>query len=154
MLFRSAVLGLQRQIRAILGDELESGGTYTTLSQLGVQFQKNGTLSIDSGKLSAALSASIGDAAGFALTLGNAIKDVSEKLLGSAGPIANETAGINRSLTDLGKQRSALQNRLVAVQARYMAQFSALDAMMSRMTQTSTFLTQQLNNLPNYYNKG
>jgi flagellar hook-associated protein 2 len=146
-----AVLGLERQVRTILGGA-QSGGTYTTLSQLGITFQRGGSLALDSSKLTAALSTNVGDVASLTMAIGTAIKSAADNLLGTTGPLANETGGINRSIKDIGSRRTVLQARLDATQARYQAQFSALDTLLSSMNSTSTFLTQQLGNLPNYYN--
>jgi flagellar hook-associated protein 2 len=147
-----AVLGIQREVRSILGSVQTAGGTYTTLSQLGISFQKDGTLAYDSSKVTAAMSANVGSVSALAVALGGTIKTFADNLLGTSGPITNESAGINRSITDIGTQRTRLQSRLDATQLRYQKQFAALDTLMSGMTQTSTFLTQQLGNLPNYYN--
>ena len=73
-------------------------------------------------------------------------------LLESDGPIASRTAGINRSIKDIGQQRSELGQRLVMIEARYRAQFSALDTLVSRLNSTSNFLTQQLASLANLSN--
>ena len=146
-----AVLGLERQVRSILGSA-QTGGAYTTLSQLGISFQKDGSLALDSTKLAPALSSGFTDAASLTKAVGGAIKSAADDLLGATGPLANETDGINRSLKDIGSRRTEIQSRLVATQARYQAQFSALDTLLSSMNSTSSFLTQQLGNLPNYYN--
>lgn len=69
-------------------------------------------------------------------------------LLASEGTVSSRTDGINRSIKDIGNRRDALNLRLSAVEARYRAQYTALDLMMSNMTKTSTFLTQQLAKLP------
>jgi flagellar hook-associated protein 2 len=74
-------------------------------------------------------------------------------LLSSNGLITTRTDGINRSITDLDDRRTALNRRLVDVEARYRAQFTALDSMMSNMLSTSNFLTQQLNALNNSSNR-
>ncbi|MBZ4212299.1 MAG: flagellar filament capping protein FliD [Rhodoferax sp.] len=150
----STVLGIQRQVRALLGGVQSVSGSYTTLSQLGISFQKDGALALDASKLNTALAADVVSASALAAALGSAVKTFADGLLGSSGPIPSATAGINRSITDIGTQRVKLQSRLDATQLRYQKQFSALDKLMSGMTQTSTFLTQQLGNLPNYYNKG
>lgn len=83
-----------------------------------------------------------------ASALGTALKTAADGMLGAAGPIASQTAGINRSITEIGSRRTHLQDRLDATQARYQKQFSALDTLISSMNTTSTFLTQQLANLP------
>lgn len=69
-------------------------------------------------------------------------------LLGSNGPLTGATNSINSIVTDIGKQRDALNTRLSAIQARYMAQYTALDTMISQMTATQSSLTQELASLP------
>lgn len=69
-------------------------------------------------------------------------------ILATDGTLSSRTDGINRSIKDLGDRRDALNLRLVAVEKRYRAQYTALDVMMSNMGKTSSFLTQQLANLP------
>lgn len=72
--------------------------------------------------------------------------------LGKDSFIASRTDGINQTIADIGKRRAELETRLVAIEKRYRAQFTALDAMLSRMDTTSTFLTAQLANLPGNQN--
>ncbi len=67
--------------------------------------------------------------------------------LGTDGAIASRTTGINATIKDLDRQRDVLDRRLAQIEARYRKQFTALDSLMSRMTATSSFLTQQLQQL-------
>lgn len=69
--------------------------------------------------------------------------------VGSTGSISSSTNGINNSIKDIGNQRTAFNARLVEIEARYRAQFTALDVAISSMTQTQSFLTQQLNQISN-----
>lgn len=69
-------------------------------------------------------------------------------MLATSGVLRSRTDGINRSIEDIGSRRDALNLRLAAVEKRYRAQYTALDLVMSNMTKTSTFLQQQLTNLP------
>lgn len=71
-----------------------------------------------------------------------------DSLLSTTGPISSRTDGINQTIKDIGNRRDALSLRMVNVEKRYRAQFTALDTMISSMTKTSNFLTQQLANLP------
>ena len=48
----------------------------------------------------------------------------------------------------MDKRKDALQTRLDRVQAAYLQQFNALDAQLAQMSSLSTYLTQQLANLP------
>ncbi|MDO8464115.1 MAG: flagellar filament capping protein FliD [Gallionella sp.] len=67
--------------------------------------------------------------------------------LGSTGVIAAKTEGANKSIKDIGNQRDVFNRRLAAIEARYRKQFSALDVTMASMSQTSSYLTQQLASL-------
>lgn len=64
--------------------------------------------------------------------------------LGSPGAISSRTDGINDSIKDIGAQRDALNRKLIDTEKRLRAQFTALDALISSLNQTSNFLTQQL----------
>jgi len=69
-------------------------------------------------------------------------------MLASNGSISSSTDGINASIKRLNVDQQAWAARLTVIEARYRAQFTALDTMISSMNTTSTFLTQQLANLP------
>lgn len=71
-----------------------------------------------------------------------------DSMLESAGPINSRTDGINASLKSLEQQKQRISDRLVNIEKRYRAQFTALDMAMASMTKTSSFLQQQLDNLP------
>ncbi|HQO16382.1 MAG TPA: flagellar filament capping protein FliD, partial [Methylotenera sp.] len=77
---------------------------------------------------------------GYAAELDNIIS----KLLSDDGILAARTDGLKSSINRLNKQTDALNVRLAAVEARYRAQFTKLDSLMSSMQATSTFLTQQI----------
>lgn len=71
-----------------------------------------------------------------------------DNLIGSSGVLSSRTDGINQSIKDIGNRRDTLNRRLLDVEARYRKQFTALDTLISNMNQTSTYLSQQLANLP------
>lgn len=73
----------------------------------------------------------------------------SNAVLGTGGVLSSKTDGISKTITDIGKRRNDLETRLIGIEKRYRAQFSGLDAMLSSMNQTSSFLTQQLAQLAN-----
>ncbi|GKS68297.1 flagellar hook-associated protein 2 [Nitrosomonas sp. PY1] len=66
-----------------------------------------------------------------------------DKMLGNH-LIDSRIDGINSSIKDINTQRETLNRRLVDVEARIRAQFTALDSMVANMTKTSNFLQQQL----------
>jgi len=87
---------------------------------------------------------SVGFSQGYAFQLNQFL----DKLLVSDGALASRTDGIDRSIKDISDRREVLGRRLSVIEARYRKQFTALDTLISNMTQTSNFLQQQLANLP------
>lgn len=81
---------------------------------------------------------------GYATGLSNAITGI----LSNSGQIASATSGINSQITDIKNQITAMNAHLAMVQQNYMSQFTALDVLMGTMQSTSSYLTQQLANLP------
>lgn len=212
------------QLKSVMTKTITTGGNLTTLSQVGVAFQRDGKLALDSTKLDAAVASNFSDIAslfattakatdpqitfqgstsktqagtyainvtGIAPTTGTingiaatgtgsnlvgAVGDASEglnikvtsgalgargtinfsigyasqfdslitNLLSDTGILASRTEGINSSIKRLDKQAESITVRLTAIEARYRAQFTKLDTLMSSMSTTSAFLTQQI----------
>lgn len=87
---------------------------------------------------------SIAFARGFAYEL----EKLAGKLLEDDGPVDARLDGLNTSVKDIGKRREALEARMVLIEKRLRAQFTALDTMLASMSKTSSYLQQQLANLP------
>jgi flagellar hook-associated protein 2 len=152
----STARSVQSQLTALVGAAVSGiTGGIATLSDIGISIQKDGTLTTDSTKLQAALNNRDFDLATLfgSTTAGNKgiavrFNEMLEGVVGSAGLISSRTDGINASIKDIQKRGEALQLRLLQVEKRYRAQFSALDVLVASMNQTSNYLTQQLANLP------
>lgn len=149
----TAINSLQSRLRSTLGAALkDTGSPIATLSQLGVSFQLDGSLSFDGIKLQAAIDRDYKGVMAAVAGFGTSLSSLSEGALGANGGVKARTDGINRSIADIAKRRETINARLELVEKRYLAQFSALDALLGSMTQTSNFLQQQLANLPNINN--
>lgn len=81
---------------------------------------------------------------GYAFQLDALIDDI----LSDTGTLTSSTEGLNRRIEDITSRREVLNRRLVEIEARYRKQFTTLDTLLSGMTQTSSYLQQQLANLP------
>lgn len=154
----STARGAQTQIRSLVGGALNGLGNTSRLSELGITVQKEGGLAIDSAKLDAALKDPTRDVAKF-FAGANGVKGFGETLaaglatyVDGTGLIAGRTDGISASIKAIDRQRTALNTRMEAIEARYRAQFTALDAAVAGMTQTSSYLSAQLANLPSSAN--
>lgn len=139
---------IQTRLRSMLSAS-QSGGDYSLLSQIGVTQDLNGKLTVDSDKLNKALdekSASVvtflsgdGKTTGFATQTSNLL----ESMLASDGSIQRAEDGINTSLKRLSDQYDQVSTQIEATMARYKSQFTSLSTLVSSLTQTGNYLTQQ-----------
>ncbi|SFF33448.1 flagellar hook-associated protein 2 [Fontimonas thermophila] len=144
-----AVRSAMQNLRNVLGATVEAG-SFDYLADIGITTRTDGTLVLDGGKLAAALASDRGSVErlftaenGYAVRLATVLDEV----LGADGSIGTKTEALQARLRDLDGQQQALDDRMARVQARYQAQFSALDALIAQMNSTSNFLTQQLTGL-------
>ncbi|WP_454123220.1 flagellar filament capping protein FliD [Kosakonia sp. Marseille-Q7440] len=142
---------IQTRLRSQLSASQSGNDSFAVLSQLGITQDVNGKLAVDSTKLEKALnekSADVvtflsgdGKTTGFATQASNLLKDI----LGSNGSIQNATDGINKTLKRLDTQYKAVSDQITATMARYKTQFTSLSQLVSSMTSTGNYLTQQFN---------
>jgi flagellar hook-associated protein 2 len=78
----------------------------------------------------------------------NALGRQMDSLLADNGLIDARENGLQSSIDDLGEQRTTLNSRMVTYEARLVAQFSAMDALVASLQTTGNFLSSQLANLP------
>lgn len=219
------------RIRSVMTKAIATSGSITTLSQIGVAFQRDGQLALDSTKLASVVTSSFSEIATlfstsakatdaqisytsstsktqagiYAVTVsqlgtslvnasgtinGVAATSTGTNLVGAAGDpsegldvkvsggalgargtvnftigyaaqldsvitsllsdngiLTSRTDGIKSSITRLDKQAESITARLTSIEARYRAQFTTLDTLLSSMSTTSTFLTQQIASL-------
>lgn len=155
----STVRMIQSRVRAMLNGNQSAAGGINSLSELGISFQKDGTLALDNNKLSAVLDDPDKNIAAFFTTqagdgvtsvegFASRLSELIDGMTRSDGLINSRMDGINSMIKGIGKQRDALGHRLEEVEKRLRTQFTALDTMIASMTQTSNYLQQQLANLP------
>jgi len=136
-------------------------GDYRTLAAIGITTNADGSLKLDSAKLNEALDAD--PAAVEALFAdstydGNPVTGVASRLdavvtdlLSKDGILESRTGTLQKQIERVSKDRESLSIRLEKIEARYRAQFNAMDSLLSSITTTGDFLSQQLANLPGYY---
>lgn len=142
----STLRSIQSQVRNTIGSVPASlsGATYKTLSDIGIAFQTDGSLKIDSAKFDKAASANFSATAAVIGAFGSTMKTTTTNLLASNGVIASRTDGLNSSIKSMGNQIDAFETRLTMIEKTYRAKFTALDTSMTSMTTTSSYLSQQL----------
>jgi flagellar hook-associated protein 2 len=138
----------QSQIAKFLTTPIGGSSNYQVLSNIGVTLGKDGTLTLDSAKLSKAVASDFAGVSALVANTGTAFSKGIDSLIGTAGNIPAATDSTNRLIKALTTRQNTLADRLTQIEARYRKQFSALDTLVSSMNSTSTYLTQQLANLP------
>jgi flagellar hook-associated protein 2 len=145
------VRGATQSLRTILANGNDTG-SLRFLSELGIATQTDGSLKLDSAKLTAALD---GDRAGVAAlfagdnSLAGRLIATIDGVVGDDGQVEARTDSLQARLKDLSRQQDQLDLRMARVETRYRSQFTSLDTLIAQMNTTSSFLTQQLANLAN-----
>lgn len=145
----STLRTIQTQLKGLLNNP-QSSSSFKTLAQIGVTSDPStGKLELDNDKLSAALKKDasgvkemiVGDgkASGITTVIGNNVTS----WLSSTGVIKAATDGVSKTLNNLTAQYNKASERIDSEMARYKAQFTQLDVMMSSLNSTSSYLTQQ-----------
>jgi flagellar hook-associated protein 2 len=150
----ATVRQMQTAVRSAL--TAQQPGSLQTLSAVGVSFQKDGTLAIDTSQLQAALTqdhdavAQLLSGGTDASTKTGAARELSElitRFTGEGGLIRGATEGVQSTLKSLDARQASVENNIQAKMARYRAQFKQLDLFVSRMNSTTSYLTQQFDNM-------
>lgn len=83
----------------------------------------------------------------FSRGISSQLKTTIETFLDSDGLFDSTTQTIRDNIEEISDERVELAERLERLEARLVAQFSAMDAMVAQLNQTSSFLTSQLSGL-------
>ena len=147
----TTVRNLMNRVRQVLSSPQASGANeLKVLNEIGVSFQKDGTLSVDSTKLGKSLESNLAGVSklfasgtGSSTGYGKQIDSLVDSLTKTGGSLRVASDGVTATIKDLDKQYDAMQSRVDATMARYKAQFTQLDVMMSSMNSTLSYLSQQ-----------
>jgi flagellar hook-associated protein 2 len=144
---------IENQIRSVMGDKAGVDGAFKYASQVGISFQKDGTLAFDSTALDTALasdkSAVVDLFTNSSQGLAFRMNDLVDSMLSSSGLVDARVDGINARVDNTNNQIDRMQYRLTQTEARYRKQYTALDTMLGQLQTTSNWLTSQLSTLNN-----
>jgi len=72
------------------------------------------------------------------------LTNLAASFTGKDSILQSKTDGLNVSIKSVADQRDKFSERLTAIEARYRAQFTSLDTLLTSMQSTQSYLTQQL----------
>jgi flagellar hook-associated protein 2 len=128
------------------------GGSSQRLSDVGLERVLDGSISINTAKLSAAanngtsltqlFTANNGNAAtnGFALKF----RDLGKGLIGSGGAVANKVVSIQSELDRNTKAQASVTDKATLFEARLRKQYSTLDGKMAELNALNSYVSQQV----------
>jgi len=147
----STTVGIQSLMRKVISSN-SVGSTFSRLSDVGLEQQTDGSLKVNTTKLTAAM----GDMTnlqklfttdnsntatnGFALKL----RDFASGLIASDGTVSNKSTALQGAITRNGDEQDQVTTRAAMVEKQLRAQYSALDAQMAQMTSLGSYVTAQL----------
>jgi flagellar hook-associated protein 2 len=140
-----AVRQMLDQLRNILTTPA-SGGTLSYLTEIGISTQFGGTLKLDTSKLKSMLAsdyAGVGNLLNSTTGFATRLSDWATSVTRAGGLIGQRTDGLNSSIKGYNDQIAKLEKRMTVLQKQYTTTYSNLNMMLSRMNDTSSYLTSQ-----------
>jgi len=154
----SSMFELSSQLRAILGSQVSGvSGGISWLADVGIDFQRDGTLALNSTKFASAMAANPGGVAklfsnatgtpsqqGFAYRLSTTV----ESMLSPTGLVGGTQTSLQSSITSMNDRIAQMQTQLSQTQTRLITQYSKLNADLVTAQQEQVNLANALAGLP------
>jgi len=147
----STTVGIQSLMRKIVSSG-SVGSTFTRLSEVGLEQQTDGSLKLNTTKLTTAMgnmsnlqklfTTDNADTAtnGFALKL----RDFAKGLIKADGTVVNKSTALQGAISRNGDEQDRITERAARVETQLRRQYSALDAQMAKMSSLGSYVTAQL----------
>lgn len=157
----ASINAVKRRLQNLLTESTGNSGIFTTMSQLGFETQKDGTLNLNDTTLTKAINTNLDDIAtllagedgvtGVATKFKNYLYDMTNS---GTGLLKTKKGSIETNLKKIDTSISNLETRLEYRQKTLEAQFSAMETLVSGLNSQSTYLTQQMDILSNMMSGG
>ncbi|KKN28420.1 hypothetical protein LCGC14_0854540, partial [marine sediment metagenome] len=150
----SSLLAIERQVRDVLNSGASiTGSSMSYLIQAGVSVDKNGKMNVDEDAVGKLLDTDFNsfvnmfsaEGEGFA----NRLNTLADGWLQTDGLIDSKEKGLDSRLNANLDAQTRSEARLVSVESRLRAQYSAMDTLVSSLQSQGNYLISQLNSLNN-----
>jgi len=149
----SAAVAIRTQMRSMLGATSGASTMFTRLAEVGIDVQRDGSISLNETKLKNGMANLAEMQKLFANSdlvtpanngIATQIRTIADQLLSIDGSISSRTEGLQKRI-DLNEDRQErLEERLALAEKRLLAQYTALDARMGQLNSLSSYITQQI----------
>jgi flagellar hook-associated protein 2 len=148
----STASGLQNMLKRMLGDSGPASSTYKRLSDVGLELQRDGSLTTNTSKLNTALEnvsalkelISASGATSLDNGIGRRIRDFTRAAVGVNGVVAGRNTALQSAISRKSKDIEKVEDRVSQVEKRLLAQYSRLDANLGSINSLGTFVSQQI----------
>jgi flagellar hook-associated protein 2 len=154
----SSVNNLMDRLRSVINMPSGASSAFARLSDLGLELQRDGALTVNSSKLDNAMrnlpelrkALANSDAGnpgndGFARRYGQ----LATQVLGVDGQLTSRTEGIRNQIARNTESQQRLEDRVERFRARLIQQYTAMDANLSKLNSLSGYVNQQLTAMNN-----
>jgi flagellar hook-associated protein 2 len=147
----STAVGLQNALRRMMGS-VTPGGDFQRLADVGITIKTGGAMSIDNAKLDKAMEnpaalqrlfaneSSVATEKGF----GFKVKSFADGITSTNGMVTSRTEGLRSAITRNGKEQDKVNERATRSEARFLAQYNAMDAAVGQLNGLNAFVSQQV----------
>lgn len=145
------LLQAQRRIQDALASSLSTGSSLSYAFELGLTFNKEGVLSVDTERLDTALDTRLSEVVSFLADdrgFGQQITSLLSNYTSTGGLLDNRSERLSLSTSDIDDQIVNMAERLERTETRLRRQYSALDGLLASLQNTSDYVQQQLSSLP------
>lgn len=146
--------GLLSQMRSLISSNTSASSAFSRLSDIGIDINKDGTLSTKSTKFNDAMGklgelqkffAGSSDTDSSLNGIGTRVKNLTKQILDTtSGAIVNSTSGLNTTITRNNNKITSINDHAAKVETRLRAQYTALDTSMAKLSGLSSYVTAQL----------
>jgi len=152
----SAVVGIFNQLKSTTVASTTASATFKTLSSMGIEVQRDGTLQVSSTKLDKALNnldemktaMTATSAAPGAAGLGKRFQTMTDGLLAvTGGTVPNMTKSLQSQLVANQKDQTRYQERVAEVEKRLRKEYLSLDTTVSKLNSLNSYVSQQISML-------
>lgn len=142
----SVVRNVQSALQRVVSTTVPGLGTVRALADLGVQTNRDGTLSIDDAKLSAAMTREPASVDALFSTASTGLGDVVDALVDqytapTSGLVTARKDGLNRNIRQMDETIERMNVRVDGYRQNLIAQFTAMETVVSGFKALSNYLT-------------
>ncbi|MGF1547924.1 MAG: flagellar filament capping protein FliD [Thiotrichales bacterium] len=142
------LVGIESSLRSqMFGNFTNAAGANVSAIDFGMTYSKEGVMSVNTTKANDQIKDNLANVVAFFTDKDNGfakrIADAFERYTQSDGFIQTRTDGLGNRKKSIDLQMERFEARMVSVEARMRKQFGAMDSLVAKLNQTSSFLAQR-----------